>query len=65
MIVGLLSDVSAQQSLLPAVLVRSIEALMKLDPARIEAGRYELEGEKLFALIQDVESRSFEESRTD
>ena len=39
MIVGLLSDVSAQQSLLPAVLVRSIEALMKLDPARIEAGR--------------------------
>ena len=39
MIVGLLSDVSAQKSLLPAVLVRSIEALMKLDPARIEAGR--------------------------
>ena len=65
MIVGLLSDVSAQQSLLPAVLVRSIEALMKLDPGRIEAGRYELEGDKLFALIQDVESRSFEESRTE
>ena len=65
MIVGLLSDVSAQKSLLPAVLVRSIEALMKLDPGRIEAGRYELEGDKLFALIQDVESRSFEESRTE
>ena len=32
---------------------------------RTDYRRYELEGDKLFALIQDVESRSFEESRTE
>lgn len=63
MIVGLLSEVSAEKNVLPATLVRAVEALMKLDPSRIDAGRYEVEGGKLFVLIQDVDSRTFEESR--
>ena len=53
MIVGLLSKVSAEKNVLPAALVRAIEALMKLGPSRIEAGRYEVEGDKLFVLITD------------
>ena len=65
MIVGLLSEVSAEKNVLPAALARGIEALMKLDPSRIDAGRYEVEGDKLFVLIQDVDSRTFEESRTE
>ena len=65
MIVGLLSEVSAEKNVLPAALARGIEALMKLDPSRIDAGRYEVEGDKLFVLIQDVDSRTFEESRSE
>lgn len=65
MIVGLLSDVSKQKSVLPAAIVRAIEALRKLDLAKMDAGRYELEGDKLFYLIQDVETRSFDESKSE
>ena len=65
MIVGLLSDVSKQKSVLPAAVVRAIEALQKLDLSKVEAGRYELEGDKLFYLVQDVELRTLEESRAE
>lgn len=65
MIVGLLSDVAKQKSVLPAAVVRAIEALQKLDLSKVEAGRYELEGDKLFYLIQDVETRSFDESKSE
>lgn len=65
MIVGLLSDVSKQKSVLPAAVVRAIEALQKLDLAALDAGRYELEGDQLFYLIQDVETRSFDESKSE
>ena len=63
MIVGLLSDVTRQKSVLPAAVVRALEALEKMNPATLEPGRYELEGDKLFCLIQDVELRSMGESR--
>ena len=63
MIVGRLSEVPAERNVLPAAVVRGIEALLKLSPAAADAGRYEVEGEQLFVLIQDVDSRTFEESR--
>ena len=65
MIIGHLSDVSAQKSIFPAVLVRAIEALQERDLFTMEPGRYELEGDKLFFLIQDVETRSFDESKSE
>jgi biofilm protein TabA len=65
MIVGLLSDVAAQKSILPAAVVRALEALQKLDLAAQEPGRYELEGDKLFYMIQDVMLRSLDESRAE
>lgn len=63
MIVGRLSEISAEKNLLPVAVVRGIEALNKMQPSTIAAGRYEVEGEQLFVLIQDVDSRTFEESR--
>lgn len=65
MIVGLLSDVSKQKSVLPAPVVRALDALRKLDLAKIDAGRYELEGDALYYMIQEVETRSVEESRSE
>ncbi len=65
MIIGLLSDVTAHQSIFPAAVVRAIEALQKLDLLTMDPGRYELEGDKLFFLIQDVETRTFDESKSE
>ena len=65
MIVGLLADITKQKSVLPAAVVRAIEALQKIDLSKVEAGRYEIQGDKLFYLIQDVETRSFDESKSE
>lgn len=63
MIVGLISEASRDRNVLPAALVRGIEALSQMNPSTTDAGRYEVEGGKLFVLIQDVNSRTFAESR--
>ena len=63
MIVGQLSDLGRQKSVLPAAVVRALDALRKLDLDALEAGRFELEGDKLYYMIQDVDTRSFDESR--
>lgn len=66
MIIGLLAQVEAQKATLPAAVVRAIDALQKLDLAALPAGRHvfdEGDGDKLFFLIQDVELRTFAESR--
>lgn len=63
MIVGLLADVAQQKSILPEAVSRALVALASIDLAAKEPGRYELEGDKLFYLIQDVEPRTFEKSR--
>jgi len=63
MILGLLSKAGEQHAVLPAAVVRALEALQKLDLAALPAGRHEVEGDQLFFLIQDVELRSFAASR--
>lgn len=63
MIIGQLSDVARQQALLPAAVVRGIEALSRLDLLGMAPGRYELDGDKLFYLIQDAVPRTLDEGR--
>ena len=65
MIVGQIADLASQKSVLPAAIVRSIEALQKVDLIKMEPGRYEVEGDKLFYLVQDVELRTMDESRSE
>ena len=65
MIAGQFSDLAQQKSVLPAAVVRALEAIQKVDPQKMEPGRYEVEGDKLFYLVQDVELRTLEESRAE
>lgn len=65
MIVGRISDVATQRGALPDAIVRALEALQKVDLGAMEPGRYEIEGDKLFYLVQDVELRTMEESRAE
>ncbi|MDR0380349.1 MAG: YhcH/YjgK/YiaL family protein [Candidatus Accumulibacter sp.] len=65
MIVGRISDVAAQRAFLPGAVVRALEALQKIDLGTMAPGRYEIEGDKLFYLVQDVELRTLAESRVE
>jgi biofilm protein TabA len=65
MIVGRLSDFPRQKSVLPAAIVRALEALLAIDLGRKEPGRYELEGDKLFYMVQDTELRLFADSQSE
>jgi biofilm protein TabA len=65
MIVGRISDVMAQRGVLPAAVVRALETLQKVDIGALAPGRYEIEGDKLFYLVQDAELKTFAESRAE
>jgi len=62
MIFALLADVSKQMNLLPAVIVRAIEAAKQLDLAGLAPGRYELECDQIYCLIQDATPRVLADS---
>lgn len=57
MILGLLSNVAQQKDVLPQAVVRALEVLQQQDLAKMEPGRYEIEGDKLFYLVQDAMPR--------
>jgi len=63
MIVGLLSDVGKQRNLLPAAVVRAIEALQHADLASLEPGRYDIEGDDIFYVVQNPVPRTVDEIR--
>ena len=63
MIVGLLAEVGRLKKVLPPAIIRGIEALQEVDLARLEAGRYDLEGDDLFYVVQDAVPRTVEEIR--
>lgn len=65
MIAGLISNVPNQKTVLPDAIVRALEAIQRVDPQKMEPGRYEVEGDKLFYLVQDVELRTMAESRAE
>lgn len=65
MIIGLLSDLDKQKTLLPAAVVRALQVLQEKDLLNMEPGRYEIEGDKLFYLVQDAMPRFLEGCQTE
>ena len=65
MILGLLSEFSHQKPVLPAAIVRALEAFLAQDIANRAPGRYELEGDQLFCLVQDAIPRTVAESQSE
>ena len=63
MIVGRLSDAAKQQSVLPAPIFRALAEINRLDLGKLDAGRYEIDGDRLYYMVQDVDTRSLDESR--
>ncbi|MDR2788028.1 MAG: YhcH/YjgK/YiaL family protein [Candidatus Accumulibacter sp.] len=65
MIVGRISDVATQRGILPGAVARALEALQSVDLGTATPGRYEIEGDKLFYTVQDIELRTMAESRAE
>ncbi len=65
MILGLLAELPGQKSLLPVVVVRALEAVQKLELATLPTGRYDIEGDAIFCLVQDLNLRSLEDSQAE
>ena len=65
MIIGLLSDITKHKAVLPTVILHALEVLQKLDLTRLDPGRYELEADKLFYLVQDAQPRIFDDSQSE
>jgi biofilm protein TabA len=63
MMAGRISDLATQRGVLPGAIVRALEALRRADLGALAPGRYEIEGDRLFYLVQDVDLRTMEESR--
>lgn len=65
MITGLFSDLSAQKSFLPAAVVQALEVLQQQDLSKLEPGRYEIDGDKLFYMVQDAIPRMLNASKSE
>ena len=62
MILGLLSALAQQETVLPAAVVRALKAFQAQNLAQKPPGRYELEGELMFCLVQDATPRTVADS---
>lgn len=60
MILGHLNDTSRQKDVLPAAIVKAIEVVTKLDAINLAPGKYPIEGDDLFYIVEDATPRQVE-----
>ena len=58
MILGHLADVEKQTAVLPPAIAKGIKAIQELDLAKKEPGRYAIDGEALFYIVEDATPRA-------
>lgn len=63
MIVGKIANLEADQKWLPAGLVKGLKYLQSTDFSKVEVGKYELDGDKLFALVQEYQTGQKDEKK--
>jgi biofilm protein TabA len=56
MIFGTIQNIEMDRRVLPAALARGLEYLHDTDFARVETGRYEIDGTSIFALVQEYQT---------
>ena len=57
MIIGLLSETEKQRAILPAAVWQALRQLRALDLSALAPGKYEIDGERLFYLVQEATPR--------
>ena len=65
MLLGKLSEDTAQRRMLPAPVGAALEALERMNPAALTVGRHDIDGDRVFCLVQDATPRALNESRAE
>lgn len=65
MFIGSLADDALNNATLPAALNRALTALKAQNLATMEPGRYEIDGDRLFYLVQDAMPRALDACQTE
>lgn len=62
---GTLKDWDAHRKLLPAAIVKAVEAVQQQDLDALPVGRYELDGTQAFFMIQEMDTRLLANTRAE
>jgi len=65
MIIGLLSDIAQQRNILPKAIFDALTQVIQQHPESLPAGRYALDNEKMFFMVQEPVLRTMATSRSE
>ena len=65
MLLGKLSESPAQRRVLPVPVGAALDALERMNAVSLAQGRYDIDGDRLFCLVQDATPRLLEDSRAE
>lgn len=63
MIFDKISNLKLYEKVLPAPLIKGLQYLKETDIVKLESGKYEIDGENIFAMVQDYSTFPKEERR--
>lgn len=65
MIYGNIANLERDRKILPAAVVKGLQYLKDTDFSKLEVGKYEIEGNKIFALVQENQTQPKEDRRAE
>lgn len=65
MIAGKISNLAADRKWLPVALVKGLDYIQNTDFSKIEVGKYEVDGTKIYALVQEYETSPKEQKKAE
>jgi biofilm protein TabA len=65
MFFGRIEDLEQDRKVLPPAVVKGLEYLKKTDFSQVEVGKYEIDGSKIFALVQEHQTSPKAERRAE
>jgi biofilm protein TabA len=65
MFLGTLADWATQKNVLPAALVKAVDVLRERDLDSLAVGRHEIDGDRLFFLVQEMQTRPLADTRAE
>ncbi|WP_018610583.1 YhcH/YjgK/YiaL family protein [Uliginosibacterium gangwonense] len=65
MFIGTLAHWAEHKKVLPAAIVTAVDAVRSQDLAKLAAGRYEIDGSQMFFMIQEMNSKKLEDTRSE
>lgn len=65
MFIGTLAHWAEHKKVLPAAIVKAVDAVRSQNISTLAAGRYEIDGSQMFFMVQEMNSRRLEDTRSE